>query len=58
MDFTLKSLRAAGYDAVFLGVGAPSGVRLGIPGEDVEGITDALNFLRTYNQRGSAPRAR
>jgi len=55
VDFTLKALRAAGYDAAFLGVGAPLGVRLGIPGEDAEGITDALNFLRTYNQRGSVP---
>lgn len=54
-DFTLKSLRAQGYDAVFLGVGAPSGVGLGIPGEDVEGVTDALSFLRTYNLRGSVP---
>ena len=54
-DFTLKSLRAEGYDAVFLGVGAPSGVELGMPGEDAEGITDALSFLRTYNQRGSVP---
>ena len=43
-DFTLKSLRAEGYDAVFLGVGAPSGVGLGIPGEDAEGITDALSL--------------
>jgi len=55
VDFTLTALRASGYDAVFLGVGAPSGVRLGIPGEDVEGITDALGFLRTYNLRGSVP---
>ena len=31
------------------------GVGLGIPGEDAEGITDALGFLRTYNLRGSAP---
>jgi NADH-quinone oxidoreductase subunit F len=54
-DFTLKSLRAEGYDAVFLGVGAPEGVRLGMPGSDVEGITDALSFLRTYNLRGSVP---
>lgn len=54
-DFTLKSLRAEGCDAVFLGVGAPAGVRLGIPGENAEGITDALNFLRTYNLRGSVP---
>lgn len=55
VDFTLTALRASGYDAVFLGVGAPSGVRLGIPGEDVEGITDALGFLRAYNLRGSVP---
>ncbi|MEA1951252.1 MAG: NADH-ubiquinone oxidoreductase-F iron-sulfur binding region domain-containing protein, partial [Planctomycetota bacterium] len=54
-DFTLKSLRAEGYQAVFLGVGAPSGVNLRIPGEDAEGITDALNFLRVYNTRGSVP---
>ena len=54
-DFTLKSLRAEGYQAAFIGVGAPLGVGLGIPGEDSEGITDALGFLRTYNTRGSVP---
>ncbi len=54
-DITLKSLRAEGYDAVFLGVGAPQGVGLGMPGSDAEGITDALSFLRTYNLRGSVP---
>jgi NADH-quinone oxidoreductase subunit F len=53
-DVTLKALRAEGYDAVFLGVGAPSGVGLGMPGQESEGITDALSFLRTYNLRGSA----
>ena len=40
---------------MFLGVGAPLGVELGIPGADAEGITDALSFLRTYNLRGSVP---
>ncbi len=54
-NITLKSLRAEGYDAVFLGVGAPSGMGLGLPGAEAEGITDALNFLRTYNLRGSVP---
>ncbi len=52
-DFSLKSLRAEGCEAVFLGVGAPSGLELGIPGDHAEGITDALNFLRIYNLRGS-----
>jgi NADH-quinone oxidoreductase subunit F len=54
-DFSLKSLRGQGYEAVFLGLGAPLGVGLGIPGENAEGITDALSFLRTYNLRGSVP---
>ena len=54
-DITLKKLRAEGYDAVFMGVGAPQGVTLGMPGEDAEGITDALHFLRMYNTRGSVP---
>ena len=54
-DVTIKSLRAEGYDAMFLGIGAPIGVDLGLPGSDAEGITDALNFLRTYNLRGSVP---
>lgn len=52
-DFTLKSLRAQGCEAVYLAVGAPLGVGLGVPGENAGGITDALNFLRVYNLRGS-----
>jgi NADH-quinone oxidoreductase subunit F len=54
-DFTLKGLREEGYDAVFLGVGAPQGTRLGIPGEDGKGMAEALTFLREYNIRGSVP---
>jgi len=54
-DFTLKGLRQDGYEAVFLGVGAPMGSRLGIPGEDAQGVTEALRFLREYNIRGSVP---
>ena len=53
-DFTLKSLRNEGYEAVFLGVGAPQGTNLGVPGEELEGVTDAIGFLREYNIRGSA----
>lgn len=54
-DFTLSGLRAQGYDAVFIGVGAPQGARLNIPGENAQGVEDALSFLRTYNIRGSVP---
>jgi NADH-quinone oxidoreductase subunit F len=53
-DFTLESLRDEGYEAVFLGVGAPQGTKLGVPGEELEGVTDAIGFLREYNIRGSA----
>jgi NADH-quinone oxidoreductase subunit F len=53
-DFTLAALRDDGYEAVFLSVGAPVGQSLGIPGEEIEGVTDALAFLRDYNVAGSA----
>jgi len=54
-DFTISSLRDQGYEAVFIGVGSPSGVRMDIPGANAEGITDAINFLKSYNIRGSVP---
>ncbi len=54
-DFTLPGLREQGFEAVFVAVGAPDCVRLGIPGEDAEGVTEALAFLRQYNIRGSVP---
>ncbi len=53
-DFTLQGLRNQGYEAVFLGVGAPSGLHLGVPGEDLKSVDDAIRFLREYNIRGSA----
>ncbi len=54
-DFTLPELKKKGYEAVFLAVGAPDGTRLGIPGENAEGVTEAIRFLRHYNIRGSVP---
>ena len=43
-DVSLDDLRAR-FDYVFLGVGAQKGKRLGIPGENAEGVVDALEFL-------------
>lgn len=54
-DFTLDSLREQGFEAVFVGVGAPIGIKPNIPGIDSEGVVDALKFLQTYNLRGSVP---
>ncbi len=56
-DFTLAALRNQGYDAAFLGIGAPNGVGLGLSKEEGEGtgegVTDALAFLREYNVNGT-----
>lgn len=54
-DFTLEGLRGQGYEAVFLAVGAADGQPLGIPGDNADNVTDAMDFLRTYNIRGSLP---
>ncbi|MBW7866252.1 MAG: FAD-dependent oxidoreductase [Candidatus Hydrogenedentes bacterium] len=54
-DFTLGDLRGQGYEAVFLGVGAPLGTKMNIPGEDSDGVVDAMEFNRVYNLRGSVP---
>jgi len=53
-DFTLQSLRDQGYEAVFLGVGAPRGTSIGVPGEDGPGVADGLKFLKQYNVEGQA----
>ncbi|MBU8849892.1 MAG: FAD-dependent oxidoreductase, partial [Desulfobacterales bacterium] len=52
-DFTVDSLMADGYDAVFLGLGAHRGIDLGIPGEDFEGVRQGVDFLRELNLTGT-----
>ena len=37
------------YDAVFLATGAHLGRTLGIPGEELEGVYQGLDFLKTFN---------
>lgn len=54
-DFSLEELRAQGYEAIFMGVGAPESLDLGIVGEDASGVVQAVPFLRQYNIRGSVP---
>ncbi|HUS93505.1 MAG TPA: NADH-ubiquinone oxidoreductase-F iron-sulfur binding region domain-containing protein [Phycisphaerae bacterium] len=43
---SLRELREAGFDAVFVAVGAQKGRRLGVPGELLPGVRDSLEFLR------------
>ncbi len=51
-DFTVDSLLADGYDSVFLGLGAHKGISLGIPGEDLDGVRQGVDFLRELNLTG------
>ena len=50
-DFTLESLKEDGYQSVFLGVGAPHGAPIKIPGEEATGVMQAIDFLRDYNMQ-------
>jgi len=51
-DFTVDSLLADGFDAVFLGLGAHKGIALGIPGEEMDGVRQGVAFLRELNLSG------
>ncbi|MGQ9733580.1 MAG: FAD-dependent oxidoreductase [Candidatus Bipolaricaulia bacterium] len=50
-DLPFEELRAK-VSAVFLAVGAQRGLRLGLPGEEAEGVYEALPFLREVNLGG------
>ena len=47
-DVSLEELRQE-YDAVFLGVGAHVSRKLGIEGEDLEGVMHGVDYLRRVN---------
>jgi heterodisulfide reductase subunit A len=49
-DTTMKELLENGFDAVYLGVGAWSGLPLGVPGDDLPGNLDALDLLCRYHR--------
>ncbi len=44
LDVTLQELRRE-YDAVFLGIGVGLARRLDIPGEELDGVVDAIRFI-------------
>jgi NADH-quinone oxidoreductase subunit F len=43
---SVDELFQQGYNAVFLGIGAHEGMKLGIEGEEDEGVMDCVSFLR------------
>ncbi len=50
VDVTLDGLRADGFAAVFVAVGAQRAKRLGLPGEDARGVIDGVTFLRSVRE--------
>ena len=51
-DVTIAQLRAEGYNAFYLGIGAQKAAPLGIPGEDMHGVWGGIDFLREVNAGG------
>jgi NADH-quinone oxidoreductase subunit F len=45
-DVTTEQLFAEGYKAVLLATGAHAGQKLGVPGEEAEGVVEGVSFLR------------
>ena len=45
-DITLETLKADGYKAIFIAIGAQLSQKLRIPGEDLKGVFPAVEFLR------------
>jgi NADH-quinone oxidoreductase subunit F len=45
-DVTTKQLFDQGYKAILMATGAHAGQKLGIPGEDAEGVAEGVSFLR------------
>ena len=48
-DITLDQLRKEGYKAFYIAIGCQGGRKVGIPGEDAEGVKTGVDFLRAVN---------
>ncbi|HDD57238.1 MAG TPA: FAD-binding protein, partial [Thermoplasmatales archaeon] len=48
-DFTIDDLFNKGYKAIFIATGAHKSLKLGIPGEDAEGVLPSMEILTSIN---------
>jgi glutamate synthase (NADPH/NADH) small chain len=48
-DKTLLDLKKNGYGAVFVGIGAHASRKLGLEGEDLDGVMHGVDYLRRVN---------
>ena len=51
-DFTVEGLLGEGYRAVYVATGSHASRRLGLDGDDAEGILPGMAFLKAYNLHG------
>jgi NADH-quinone oxidoreductase subunit F len=51
-DITIDELFKDGFKAVFLAIGADKSWRLGLEGEDTQGVYPSMQFLKAFNLRG------
>jgi len=54
-DVTIDSLFKSGYKAVYCATGAGKSLKMGIPGEDAEGVLHSLEYLRAINLGKKVP---
>ena len=54
-DITLDELRAQGYKAFYLAIGAQGGRKAGVPGEDADGVLTAVSFLHEAAEKEAYP---
>lgn len=48
-DITIETLRQQGYKAFYVAIGAQGGRKIGIPGEEAQGVITGIDFLRKIN---------
>ena len=51
-DVTIAELRQQGFKGFYVAVGLQSGGKLGVPGEEAEGVMAGIDFLRNVNIGG------
>ncbi len=52
-DVTIPELKEQGFKAFYLAIGLQSGGKLGIPGDDAEGVQAGIDFIRKVNLDGT-----
>ena len=51
-DITIEELREQGYKGFYVAIGLQSGGKLGVPGEDAEGVKAGIELMREVNLEG------